>query len=90
MARSRKPEREAVYESPGYLELLQRLATNVRELRVARGMTQEEAGEATQMSDRMIQRIETAKTNATLATLARLADGLDVDVVALLAPRRRR
>lgn len=90
MGRSRKPEREAIYEFPGYLDLLQRLATNVRELRVARGLTQEEAGEVTQMSDRMIQRIETGKTNATLATLARLAEGFDVDVVALLAPRRRR
>lgn len=79
-----------MYQSPAYLDLLQRLATNVRDLRIARGMTQEEAGEATQMSDRMIQRIETGKTNATLATLIRLAEGFDVDVVTLLAPRRRR
>jgi transcriptional regulator with XRE-family HTH domain len=66
-----------------------RLAANVVRLRRHRGWSQEQAAEHTEMSARLLQRIEAGDVNATFTTLARLASGFGVDVVRLLAPPRR-
>jgi transcriptional regulator with XRE-family HTH domain len=66
------------------------LAANVRRLREAQGLTQEQAAEAAAVSAIYFRQIElgTAK-NPSLKTLEHLAEGLDVPVAELLedAPR---
>lgn len=84
--RRRNAEREALYESPAYQELLTRIGANVRRLREAKGWTQEEcADRCAEMAPPLLRRIELASTNVTALTLARLADGLGVDAAELLA-----
>ena len=84
--RRRKVERAKLYESPVYLELTKRLASNVRRVRVAKGWTQEEAAHHCGMPVRLLQGIEAGTNNVTLVTLARLVEGFSVDAQKLLAP----
>lgn len=85
--RRRRAERLPRYESPLYVELLARIAGNLRRLREAKGWTQQEAGDACGgMTMQQYQRIEGGQTNLTFTTLARVADGLGVDPHDLLAP----
>lgn len=58
----------------------------VRELRVDRGWTQEDAVERLGVDVRELQRIEAGKVNLTLASLVRLARGLGTPVRALFDP----
>ena len=88
--RRRRSEREAQYESAAYVELHERLSHNVLRLRKARQWTQEEAAHQTDMSTRLLQRIEAGETNVTLTTLARLVEGFEVDVLDLFRRPRRR
>lgn len=83
--RQRRTQRLGQYESPLYRELVTRFTTNLRQLREARGWTQEEAGDRCGMVMQQFQRIEAGKMNLTFTTLARVAGGFEVDPVALLA-----
>lgn len=59
------------------------LARAIRELRAARGMSQEDLSAAAEIDVRMLRRIE-AGANPTLATLRSLASALDVTLVELV------
>ena len=87
--RTRRPERDRLYRSPGFRRLSERLGANVRRLRASRGWTQEVAAERCEIATRMLQAIEAGGVNATLVTLARLASGFDVDVQDLVGPAPR-
>ncbi|MDO9019843.1 MAG: helix-turn-helix transcriptional regulator [Deltaproteobacteria bacterium] len=84
----RKPTtRDPLYRSREYLDLVGRVATNVRQLRQTRGWTQEEAAtRCGQLSVYVLRQIESAQTNVTAVTLARLSAGFGVDVADFLAP----
>ena len=57
-------------------ELLRQIGSRVRELRISRGLTQEEAANRSGFQSQTLSRVETAATSADLTTLARLADVL--------------
>src|SRR5688572_10728461 len=79
------------YRDAVYLDLLDRLAVNLRRLRVRRKLTQEAVAERSgDMDARVVQLVENRKTNPTFATLARLARGLDVDPLELIRRPRQR
>lgn len=62
----------------------ERLATNLRRLRIARHLSLSELARATAMSKATLSGIENGGANPTVATLATLADALGVPVVELL------
>jgi transcriptional regulator with XRE-family HTH domain len=64
------------------------LAASVRSLREEKGWTQEEAAHRCGMTTRLLQRVEGQEVNLTFTSLARLCEGLEVDVVQLLKPRK--
>jgi transcriptional regulator with XRE-family HTH domain len=59
-------------------DVLRRLGTRVRELREARGLTQEALGERAGISWHYVSSIERARKGATTETLAALAAALDL------------
>ena len=71
---------------PNERQLVDRLAANVRRLRLARGLTLQAASERAQMHLRLWEKVEAGATSATLQTIARLAAALDVDARELLDP----
>ncbi len=86
--------RDPLYRSREYLDLLGRLAANVRRLRQERGWTQEEAAaRCADLSVFVLRQVEAGSTNVTAVTLARLAAGFGADftefVQAAAAPTRR-
>lgn len=85
--RQRKPNRAALYTAPAYLALLLRVGANVRRLREAQDLTQEElAFRSTDMGPAMLRTIEAGRVNVTALSMSRLAEGLGVDPAELLAP----
>lgn len=70
-----------------YGKVVARIGANVRRLREARGLTQEEcAYRCKDLGPALLRTIEAGRTNITAATIARLCDGLKVDVAELFAP----
>ena len=65
------------------------LARNLRGLRIAHGMSQEELGYASGLRQAHISEIETAKSNVTLDALERLAVALGVRLADLLDDAKR-
>jgi len=65
-------------------ELLTALAGNVRQLREARGLTQEALGEACDFHPTFISLIERKQRNVTISTLEIVAAALGVDVHELI------
>jgi transcriptional regulator with XRE-family HTH domain len=63
---------------------LRRLGANVRALRHARGMTQEQLAHAADLSLSDVGRIERAERDPGVRVLVRLARGLDVPLTRLL------
>ncbi len=59
------------------------IALQVRELRLAKGISLTELARLTGMSKAMLSKIENAQTSCSLSSLARLADALSVPVTAL-------
>ncbi len=69
-----------------FQEARRRLASQVRRIRVARGLTQEAAADGAGLAVRHFQKIEAEEVNVTLDTLCKLAAALGVDVSELLQP----
>lgn len=59
---------------------LARLGTRIRELRLARGLTQERAAGLADLDPKGFQSIERGKTNLTMASLVAIAKALDVNL----------
>jgi transcriptional regulator with XRE-family HTH domain len=68
--------------------LRKRVGGRIRELRLARGLTQEEVGERARLSYKFIGEVERGIGNPTLETLADIAHALDVEIVDLVDDRR--
>ena len=66
------------------------LAINLRRLRHAKQMTQEDLAERTGLSDRYVGAIERVDVSASVTVLGRLADGLNVDAADLVQRTRSR
>lgn len=62
----------------GSAEVMAALGTRVRDLRLARDLTQEEAAAASGIDYKRWQRIEAGSVNCTIRTLVRVADALGV------------
>lgn len=75
-------------------ELLERIAHNVRVLRVHSGFTQERLADVAELDRTYIGDLEHCRHNPSAATLEALAVALEVDVVEIVspikAPRKRR
>jgi transcriptional regulator with XRE-family HTH domain len=73
------------------MDLRDALATNVRRLRYARKLTQEELADQVGISARYLGSIERAAVSASLTVLGRIAKALNVDASELIrvSPRRR-
>ena len=86
-------DRSQQRDDPYHLELLDRLARNLREHREKLDLTQEDAAARCGWTDaRVLQMLENGKTNPTMSTLARIGRGLQIEVADLLSPagpRRR-
>ena len=67
------------------MEPKQQFAANLRRLRLAAGLTQEQMSAAVQMEPAEISRLERGGRDPQLLTIVRLARGLDVGVTELLA-----
>lgn len=65
-------------------ELIQAVARRIKELRQARGLTQDAVAEALGIAAKNVQRLEAGRQNLTLKTLANVADVLDVEPWELL------
>jgi transcriptional regulator with XRE-family HTH domain len=84
--RRRKPDREIQYTSPTFMDIVNRIAANVRARRAELGLTQPEAAARCGMRLQLYQAVEGARRNVTVTTLARLCDGLGMDVRNLFDP----
>jgi transcriptional regulator with XRE-family HTH domain len=59
------------------MEIVERFAANLRQERLARGLTQEGLADAAELHRTHISLLEQAKRDPKLTTIAKLADGLD-------------
>jgi DNA-binding XRE family transcriptional regulator len=72
--------RSTARTAPGVVAALRRLGERVRELRLAAGLTQEEAANRARLDGKHWQAIEAGATNPTVATLIGIARALGVGV----------
>ena len=68
------------------LEIKNRIATNLRNIRKAKKLTQFELAEKADMSEGAIKRIELALSYPEEKTLYQITEALDIDVVKLFMP----
>ena len=66
------------------MDLKEVMATNLRRLRHAKGMTQEELAEKAGLTARYIGAIERADVSASVTVLGQVADGLEVEATELI------
>ena len=71
------------------MDLKDAVATNLRRVRHACKMTQEELAERAKLSQRYVSQIETGAASPTVTVLGRLAEALHVDPSELVRLRRR-
>lgn len=71
-------------------QLKEILASNVRAVRVQKGITQEELARRTKLSVRYISKVENDPPDVTLHNLEKLAIGLEVPVADLVTDRKAR
>ena len=69
------------------MDLNEVMAVNLRRIRHARNMTQEELAHVSKLSARYIGKIERANVSATVTVLGQLAVALDVEPAELIANR---
>lgn len=63
-----------------------RISHHLKRLRLAKGLTQEQAAELADFHRTYVSQLERCVTNISIDGLERLANALDVDVVELLGP----
>lgn len=63
-----------------------RIATNVRSLRTAQGLSQEQLAEIAEFHRTYVSQLERSVTNISIDGLERLAGALGVDIIELLKP----
>lgn len=85
---NRRPtDRVQLQKTPGYEEIVERVAANVRRLRETRGWTQEDAAHrCAGLHVTLYRMVEGGRANITATTLARLCAGFEVDVKELFVP----
>lgn len=66
------------------MDLKDVMATNLRKLRHARGLTQEEVAERAGLSARYVGAMERADVSASVTVLGRIAEALDVEPTELV------
>jgi len=66
------------------MDLKEVMAINLRRLRHAKGMTQEDLAEKAGLSARHLGSIERAEVSASVTVLGQIADGLEVDASELV------
>jgi len=66
--------------------LRRRVAVNIRRLRKAMGLSQEQLAELAQLHRTFVSQIERCVTNISIDSLERVAQGLGVDITELLQP----
>ena len=71
------------------LATLWSIAANVRRIREAQGLTQEQAAEACEVSAIYFRQLELGTARTSLKTLVRVAEGLSTPVAELLKERPR-
>jgi DNA-binding XRE family transcriptional regulator/mannose-6-phosphate isomerase-like protein (cupin superfamily) len=76
-------DREVPPGTPNGVDLERVIATQVRAIRTAAGLSVSDMAARVGISKAMLSKIENAQTSCSLSTLARLAAGLDVPVTAL-------
>ena len=64
----------------------QRVATNLKKLRMMRGLSQEKMAEAADFHRTYVSQLERCVTNISIDGLERLANALNVDIADLLKP----
>ncbi len=67
-------------DSDNFRRIRQRVAGQVRRLRLLHGLTQEAVAARAGLAPRHYQKIEAAEVNLTLETIVKVADALAVDV----------
>jgi transcriptional regulator with XRE-family HTH domain len=67
-------------EDTRYKELLKTVGSNVRMLRISKGLTMEAAANEANMEYRQLSRIERGEVNTTITSLAKIADALKVNI----------
>lgn len=72
------------------MDLKEVMAINLRRLRHAKGMTQEELAEKAGLSARYIGAIERANKSASVSVLGRIADALEVEPTEMIQRARKR
>lgn len=70
--------------SPAVAEPFEHFTTTLRELRDARGLTQEQVAEAAGTSQSHYSKIELGRVSPTIRTVKKIADVLGVDPIELL------
>ena len=70
------------------MDLRDRFATNLRQLRHKKGLSQEELADVAKINRTYISKLETGATYAGLEIMGRLADALEIDVAELLRQTR--
>lgn len=68
------------------MDMRKLVGRNVRDVRIARGMTQERFAEVSGFSQQYISDLERGRRNPTIVSLHELAQALDVTPVQLLTP----
>jgi len=66
------------------MDLKEVMAVNLRRLRHAQGLTQEELAESAGLSARYVGAIERAEVSASVSVLGRIADAMGIDAADLL------
>lgn len=66
----------------------QRIAVNIRRLRKAHGLSQEQLAEVAEFHRTYVSQLERCVTNISVDGLERLAGALEVDIIELLQPSR--
>jgi transcriptional regulator with XRE-family HTH domain len=77
------PPRTSLREAPSACE---RVAANLRRLRKAKGLSQEQMAEAAEFHRTYVSQLERCVTNISVTGLERLANALGVDILELLQP----
>lgn len=72
------------------MDLKRAMATNLRRVRHAKDLTQEELAHRAGLSARYLGSIERAKVSASVTVLGRLADALRIDACELISQPTRR